>query len=89
MLPNVDLHAIELECAARTPQRILQQIAEHRSIAIEALQKISDEGTVVRTLKGDVIAHPALKVHADALKSEAGLLSVWARKPTNAFNPVE
>jgi len=78
MLPEPTDIMIELQ--SKTPARIAAQIGEYRRIAIEALGKIDAEGTVVRTLKGDVIQHPAIKVHADATKAEAALLEKWARR---------
>lgn len=80
MLPDADLSEIAAECLPRTPKRIVETIGEYRRIAAEALAKVSMEGTVVRTLKGDVIAHPAIRVHGDATKAEAALLKEWARK---------
>lgn len=79
MLPSM-LDEVAAECLSRTPARIVQAIAEHRSIAVEALAKIQVEGTVVRTLKGDIIAHPAIRIHSDAVKAETTLLKDWARK---------
>lgn len=80
MLPKIDSKKVSISCNPRTPHRIIEQICEHRRIAAEALAKIDAEGTVVRTLKGDVIAHPAIKVHAEAAKSEAALLKEWAKR---------
>lgn len=80
MLPELDLPAIAQECLPTTPTRVVEAIAEHRAIAMEALAKIQAEGTVVRTLKGDVIAHPAIKIHADAVKQETALLHEWGAK---------
>lgn len=77
MLPS-NTDDIRSECQPMTPARILDSISEHRRIAAEALQRIDTEGTVVRTLKGDVIAHPAIKIHADAVKAESALLKTWA-----------
>ena len=79
MLPEILLDEVAGECKSKTPTRIIAVIAEHRSISREALEKISEEGTVVRTLKGDVIPHPAIRIHAEATKSEAALLKEWAR----------
>lgn len=77
MLPEIPIQHIERECVEGTPARIIEQIREHRSIAMEAIKKIEAEGTVVRTLKGDVIAHPAIRIHAEAAKAEAALLKEW------------
>lgn len=82
MLPNYDLDTIASECKKRTPLRIVQAIADHRRIAAEAIAKIDQEGTVVRTLKGDVIAHPAIRIHAEAVKAETALIKEWASTGT-------
>ena len=69
---------ITTQCKANTPERVIDIIAEHVVIASEAKTRIEQEGTVVRTLKGDVIQHPAIKVHADATKIVANLMKEWA-----------
>lgn len=80
MLPKFDAAKIAGECIARTPPRLVETICEYRRIAAEALAKVDAEGTVVRTLKGDVIAHPAIKVHAEASRAETALLKEWGKK---------
>lgn len=80
MLPEQDLEQIGGEVRRNTPRRIIAQIGEYRALCVEALAKIGAEGTVVRTLKGDVIAHPAIRVHAEAAKAEAALLKEWAAR---------
>jgi hypothetical protein len=77
---NTEPLAAELKFG--TPARIIQVIAEHRAIAAEAARRIDTEGTVVRTLKGDVIPHPALRVHAEATKAETALLKDYAARAT-------
>lgn len=72
---------IAAELKPSTPARIAGIIAEHRRIGAAALAKIEQEGEVVRTLKGDVIAHPALRIHAEASKTEAALLATWGLSP--------
>ena len=69
-----------------TPERIIATIEAHRAIAEEALRRVGEEGQVVRTLKGDVIAHPSLKIHADASSAEAKFLERWA-VTTLAYRP--
>lgn len=78
MLPKISVADVAAECKKTTPARVVEQIAELRRIAAEALAKVDLEGTVVRTLKGDVIAHPAIRIHAEAAKGEAALLKQWA-----------
>jgi hypothetical protein len=80
MLPEINKKTIEAELQSFTPARIVEQVCEYRRIAAEAINKIDAEGSVVRTLKGDVIAHPALKIHAEATKAEALLLKDWAAR---------
>jgi hypothetical protein len=69
-----------LELRRGTPARIVAMIAQLRAIADDAKARIEKEGTVVRTLKGEVIAHPAIKIHADAVKAEAAMVRDFARK---------
>ena len=80
MLPDLDTKNLHKDYRPGTPERILQQAREHRQIAHEAISKIDAEGTVVRTLKGDVIAHPAIRIHADAVKAEEALLKMWGKR---------
>lgn len=80
MLPEIDRKTVLNEVITGTPARIIEHICEYRRIAAESINKINVEGTVVRTLKGDVIQHPSIKVHSDATKSEAALLKEWAKK---------
>lgn len=86
MLPDVDIEEIAAICQTKTPRRVVEMIAEHRRIAAEALAKVNAEGTVVRTLKGDVIQHPAIRVHAEAAKAEAALLKEWGRKGAAVYS---
>ena len=85
MLHNLIFTELAKQCKDGTPPKILQILAEHATIANEAKARIETEGTVVRTLKGDVIAHPAIRVHADATKTIAGLLKEWAA-PSSALS---
>ncbi len=87
MLPKITTESVAAECISMTPTRIVEAICDHRRIASEALAKVDAEGTVVRTLKGDVIAHPAIKIHADAAKAEVALLKEWGRNPVSIPKP--
>jgi hypothetical protein len=69
--------AVADEVRLGTPQGVIDAIVAHRQIATDALARIAKEGQVVRTLKGDVIAHPSIKIHADAKKAECALLKDW------------
>lgn len=51
-----------------TPQSIRESIAVQILTARKARSRIEEEGLVVRDPKGSVIAHPAIKIEADAIK---------------------
>jgi len=55
-------------------------------LARDARDRVVREGSVVRDMKGSVIAHPAIKIEADAVKIYAGLFDKWgARPPTGGW----
>ena len=78
MSPSMDRSTIASECKRNTPDSIIDTILAHRRVALDALARVDKEGLVVRTLKGDVIAHPAIKIHAEASKAECALLKEWS-----------
>lgn len=78
-------HNIKGELIDNTPARIISQIQALRSLSDECQKKIADEGSVVRNLKGDVIAHPAIKIMQDAMRHEAQLLDKYAKKTSRKF----
>ena len=63
-----------------TPPAIIESLAAQLSLAREARGRIVKEGSVVRDPKGSVVAHPAIKIEADALKLLAPLLKEWKRR---------
>ncbi len=60
------------------PDAVVEAIAVQLGTAREARERINREGSVVRDVKGSVIAHPAIKVEADAIKISTALLKQWA-----------
>ena len=77
MLYKTAYEDAESQCKNHTPKAVIKIIAEHMVIASEAQKRIEEEGTVVRTLKGDVIQHPAIKVHQDSNKIIASMMKEW------------
>jgi phage terminase small subunit len=65
------------QCRSNTPEKIIDMIVELATIANDAKKRIDNEGTVVRTLKGDVIAHPAIKIHSDTTKNIAAIMKEY------------
>jgi len=80
MLYKTAYNDAELQCKEYTTEIVIKIIAEHMVIASEAQERIEKEGTVVRTLKGDVIQHPAIKVHQDSNKIISGLMEKWGAR---------
>jgi hypothetical protein len=58
-----------------TPDGVVEAIAIQIYTAREARGRIDKEGSVVRDVRGSVIAHPALKVESDAIKLYTALLA--------------
>jgi hypothetical protein len=58
----------------RTPELIVKAIAVQVHTANEARGRIDREGSVVRDIRGAVVAHPAIKIEADAIKLYSALL---------------
>jgi hypothetical protein len=65
------------QVAPDTPEAIVEAIAYQLGIISDARQRISGEGIVVRDLKGTVIAHPAIRIEAEAVKILSGLISKY------------
>ena len=59
---------------ADTPQTVLEAIAIQVYTAREARKRIDEEGSVVRDSRGSVIAHPAIKIEASAIKLYTSLI---------------
>jgi hypothetical protein len=62
------------------PAAVVEAIAAQLYLAREARQRVASEGSVVRDPKGSVIAHPAIKIEAAAVKLYSELLSKWAKR---------
>lgn len=58
-----------------TPGAIVDLIAKQLERAKEAASRIETEGSVVRDMKGSVIAHPAIRIELDATRLAAELLA--------------
>ncbi len=61
-----------------TPDAVLEAIAVQLRAAREARERIEREGSVVRDVKGSVIAHPAFGVEQSAIKLYTALMAKWA-----------
>ena len=57
-----------------TGESVIALIASQLDLADEARERITKEGSVVRDLKGCVIAHPAISIEQSAMKLVTGLL---------------
>ena len=62
-----------------TPVSIFEAVAIQIHTAREARERIEKEGSVVRDMRGSVIAHPAIKVESDAIKIYTGLIAKFKR----------
>jgi len=61
----------------RTPHIICELIAVQLDIIDDSIRRITQEGTVVKDLKGSVIPHPSIKIKLDATKATSDLLSKY------------
>lgn len=71
---------IAQQCADSTPPAIINAICAQMDLEQESTSRIKDEGTVVRDMKGCVVAHPCITVSANAIKLYSDLLGKWKRK---------
>lgn len=74
------LEEVDEQVNDRTPEAVREAIATQLGQAREARGRVTQEGSVVRDMKGSVIPHPALKVEQDAIKLYTALLDKHARK---------
>lgn len=58
----------------KTPPAIVELIARQLDRADDAAERITREGSVVRDLKGNVVAHPAIAIELTATKTACELL---------------
>jgi hypothetical protein len=66
-------------CGPSTPHRVTEILGAQQMVVADAQARIKDEGLVVRNLKGDVIAHPSIKIMNEAQKIELGLLTRYGK----------
>ena len=64
---------------ADTPAGIIDQISKQIERCDEASRRITEEGIVVRDMKGSVIQHPAIKIEINAGKIITDLLMRYGR----------
>ena len=63
-----------------TPVSIIELISRQLDRADDAKERIDREGSVVRDMKGSVIAHPAIAIEKEATKLSAELLGKYAKR---------
>jgi microcystin degradation protein MlrC len=71
--------SVQDQVKPRTPALIVDAIAVQIHTAHEARERIDEEGSVVRDLRGAVVPHPAIKIEADAIKIYTALLDKHKR----------
>jgi hypothetical protein len=79
-----DLHTrlkieIKEQVRDKTPVGIVDILVQQEARRQEAGERIDKEGSVVRDLKGAVVAHPALKIEIEAGKIIADLLAKYRK----------
>jgi len=70
-----NVQRVYAQVRAKTPEAIIELIANQLDRAAEAAKRIKEEGTVVRDPKGSVVAHPAISIEIAATKLAAELLA--------------
>ncbi len=68
------LAEVKAQLYKQTAPAIIEAIAVQLHQAREARERIEREGSVVRDMRGSVIAHPAIKIEADAIKLYTALV---------------
>lgn len=69
------LEELKTQLKPMVPEVIREAIAVQILTSREARSRILEEGSVVRDPKGSVIAHPAIKIEADAIKIFTSLVA--------------
>jgi len=69
---NYDL--VSKQVRPKTPEGVIELIARQLDRADDAKARIESEGSVVRDMKGSVIAHPAVQIELAATKLAAELI---------------
>jgi hypothetical protein len=72
---NYDL--AKTQCRPRTPDAIINSLANQIDRVTESAERIIKEGSVVRDMKGSVIEHPSIKIEASATKLISEILQKW------------
>ena len=68
---------VKKQCFGGTPETIIEAIATQLDRAQDAAQRIGDEGSVVRDMRGAVVEHPAISIEQKAMKIYTDLLAKW------------
>lgn len=63
-----------------TPAAVVEAIAAQLERVAESQERIAREGTVVRDMKGSVIAHPSLQIELTAQKAVVEWLAAWGKR---------
>ena len=71
---------VERQVAFSTPKAVIEAICVQMERADEAAGRIEKEGSVVRDLRGAVIAHPSILIEQNAVKLYTDLLKKWEDK---------
>lgn len=72
--PSSNIERVKSQVSPKTQQTIIELIAAQLDRADEAAERIVREGSVVRDMKGSVIAHPAIAIEIAATKLAAEML---------------
>jgi hypothetical protein len=72
---------VRLSVKDDTPEPIINILAENISLVEDCVKRIKKEGSVVRDLKGNVIAHPSIKIKQDTDVIIANLIMKFKRTP--------
>ena len=67
-------YEIKSQIRKNAPDATIEAIASQLLLARESRNRINEEGSVVRDMRGAVIAHPAIKIESDAIKLYTALM---------------
>ncbi len=73
--PSRNYEAARDQVRPNTPDLIVELIARQLDRADDAKERIEREGSVVRDLKGSVVAHPSIAIELAATKAAADLIA--------------
>lgn len=74
ILQNDIIDYVWSQVSNRTAPALVEAVAIQIMRAREASKRIQEEGSVVRDMKGSVIAHPAIKIESEATKAYSSML---------------